>query len=88
MERYFDCSLHEVGNDYDDWYGEYLTSHDGNMLYSVRNLTDCPEDAVIWRDLFSCSNYIDAINFGIKLGREGYTQARIIGEPIKEEDWE
>lgn len=47
--------------------------YDGDkLLFDVYNLTDCPEDAIVGRSLFSSSNWIDAVRLGMELSRQGY----------------
>ncbi len=53
--------------------------------YSVHDLSECPEDAIIGRDLFSGAEYLEAIELGMRLAREGY--AGILCNYIKEEDY-
>lgn len=52
---------------------ETMIGPDGKVLYDVRNLTDCPEDAIIVRGLVSCDEIIRYIELGMKLAAEGYT---------------
>ena len=42
--------------------------------YWVHDLYECPEDAILGRDLFSANDYIEALELGMKLAREGYTE--------------
>lgn len=43
-------------------------------IYSVHNLTDCPEDAIIGRSLVSAEKVIDYIKYGMRLAAQGYTE--------------
>lgn len=43
------------------------------MKFSVSNLCECPEDAIIGRDLFDADDYIRAVRIGMMLAQEGYT---------------
>lgn len=61
-----------VDNFYDSYWQELRDSLNGDQLYYVYDLTDCPEDAVIGRDLFSAYDWIDAVRFGMKLAELGY----------------
>ena len=40
--------------------------------FSVSNLSECPEDAIIGRDLFDASDYLRAVKYGIALAKQGY----------------
>lgn len=50
---------------------------DNHVIFSCSNLDDCPEDAIIGRDLFDGYDYIKAIEFGMKLVQEGYTEIEL-----------
>ena len=51
---------------------------DGNhCIFSCSNLDDCPEDAIIGRDLFDGYDYIKALKLGMKLAEEGYTEIEL-----------
>lgn len=41
------------------------------------DLSECPEDAIIGRDLFDGYDYITAVKFGMKLAQQGYTDIEI-----------
>lgn len=49
-----------------------ITNEEGKRLFQVSNLNECPEDAIIGRDLFDASDYINAVRFGIELAKNGY----------------
>ena len=51
-----------------------------NMVFSVWNLNECPEDAVIGRDLFDEQDFIKAVKLGMQLAQEGYTDCKIVDE--------
>ena len=51
----------------------------------VHDLSECPEDAILGRDLFTGADYLDAIELGMKLAQEGYTE--IVCNCVKEEDY-
>lgn len=48
-----------------------------DVRYSVYNLTDCPEDAVIYRDLVSANEYLNILKLGMRLAFDGYTDIEI-----------
>lgn len=59
-----------------DYYYEHqeVTDPDtGKTVFSVYNLADCPEDAIIGRSLFDAHDWLDAVKYGIELARQGYT---------------
>lgn len=64
---------------YEDGYQIFqkVTSPDSRIEYVVRDLRDCPEDATIFRDLFSAYQYLDAIKLGMRLAEEGYTHIEL-----------
>lgn len=41
------------------------------VLYWVQDLSECPEDAVIGRDLFNIHDYKSAVMLGYELGKRG-----------------
>lgn len=49
-------------------------------LFGVSDLTECPEDATIYRELFSGEDYIEAVRFGMQLAANGYTSIDVIKE--------
>ena len=65
----------DLGDDYPRC--QILTDSADNCLYSVRNLTDCPEDAFIIRDLVSAEDIIEFIELGMELAAKGYTSVHI-----------
>lgn len=46
---------------------------DGSSVFYVYDLTECPEDASIGRDLFDAYDWLKAVEYGIKLASKGYT---------------
>ncbi len=48
--------------------------YDGErQLFRVHDLTDCPEDAIIGRDLFDAYDWLRAVRYGMELAKQGYT---------------
>lgn len=47
-------------------------------LFRVYDLTECPEDATIDRDLFDAGDYLRAVRYGIELAKEGYDEVEYI----------
>lgn len=62
--------------DYEDEYDDHVQFTGGNteddISFYAKDLTDCPEDATLDRDLFSVYDYVEAIKLGIELGKKGY----------------
>lgn len=63
-------NLYEERDCYGPTYQEI--SDEENLLFTVSNLNEYPEDATINRDLFSAQQYIKAVRYGIKLAKQGY----------------
>lgn len=63
----------EVTSEYGRVIQQRIEDEEENWLFEVNDLTECPEDAMIMRDLFDANEYIDAVKLGIELGRRGYT---------------
>lgn len=66
----------------EDEYGEvhYQKIYDkeeDKRLFSVSNLCECPEDAIIGRSLFDAVDYIRAVKRGIELAKQGYTDVSL-----------
>lgn len=66
---------------YDDnkGYGEnyqkvWSDNEDEKVSFSVYDLTDYPEDAVIGRDLFTGYDFIEAIKLGFRIAKRGYDE--------------
>lgn len=62
-----------------------IIDKENDINFGVSNLAECPEDAIIGRDLFNSDDYIRALNKGIELANKGYTKV-VAGERIKEEE--
>lgn len=70
-----------------DYYVDYQTvkdPDDNKTMFHVYNLAECPEDAIIGRDLFNAHEWLEAVNEGIRLGQMGYTEA--VFEEIEDEE--
>lgn len=67
----------ESKDDYEDVRGQELYNEIEKIDFSVYNLADCPEDAIIGRDLFTADDYIDALCKGMELTKKGYTDIEI-----------
>ena len=59
---------------YDYYYEHHMVTdpETGKEVFSAHNLADCPEDAIIGRDLFDAYDWLDAVKFGMELARQGY----------------
>lgn len=73
----------------DDWLKgcnryESLSDKNGKTIYSVCDLTECPEDATLFRSLTSAYDIIELIKFGMYLKYLGYDDIAITE---KEVDW-
>ena len=47
---------------------------DEKVSFFVTDLYECPEDAVIGRDLFDASDFIRAIQLGFRIAKRGYDE--------------
>lgn len=71
-------NLYVTINEEEDDYGSMIYAQDVScedepqVRYFVYNLTDCPEDAIIGRDLVSAEEYLKILELGMALGRKGY----------------
>lgn len=58
----------------DDWGMCSQEVYDGIcQLFRVYDLCDCPEDAIIGRDLFDAHQWLEAVRYGMELAKQGYT---------------
>lgn len=76
MEKTYELEL-RCRHEYDERDYEEIYDDSGKKLFGAYNLTDCPEDAVIWRSLFNAKQYIDAVALGMKLREDGYTKINV-----------
>ena len=61
-------------------FSEALYDPDDNdaQVFSTYNLNECPEDAIIGRDLFDASDYLRAVQYGINLAKQGYNKIEMV----------
>nr|DAN84900.1 MAG TPA: hypothetical protein [Caudoviricetes sp.] len=72
MKEYKVEVIEEFDNYLDMARYQEIISPEGKTIYSVCSLEECPEDAIIGRCLMSAGEYIDILNAGIKLAKQGY----------------
>lgn len=63
----------DIGSERSQW----INDKENNIKFCVYNLWECPEDAIIGRDLFTVYDYVEALNKGIELAQKGYTSVEI-----------
>lgn len=82
-EKILTLRVYEEGDGYSTTSQEiYDKEHD--ISFSVYNLCECPEDAIIGRDLFNANDYIKALNKGISIAHKGITKVTGIPERNQE----
>ena len=65
---------------------QYLYDLDSGLeIFSVSDLSECPEDAIIGRDLTDARNIVDFIELGIKYAKEGYSEVKYFYEELEED---
>lgn len=74
----------ESTDDYGDVRGQDLYNENEKINFSVYNLCECPEDAIIGRDLFTADDYISTLKKGIELAKKGYTS--VITREVESEE--
>lgn len=74
MEK--DLIVRQTYDFYDGIIGQDIIM-DNEEVFSAYNLNECPEDAIISRDLFNAWDFIKAIELGMKLAKEGYVKLNI-----------
>lgn len=85
MEKILKLDVRYVEDDYEEVCMEEISDKDNDINFSVCNLDECPEDAIIGRCLFDTNDYIRALNKGIELAKKGYTKVEF-GKEIKREE--
>ena len=65
-------------DDLDFAVGVSLFDQNDNMVFSAWNLNECPEDAVIGRDLFNEKDFIKAVKLGMELAKQGYDDVKYV----------
>ena len=70
-------------NDYDETVYEAVYNKDEGVSFSVSDLSECPEDACIGRDLFDAHDFIKTLKLGMELANKGFTEIEL--EQL--EDW-
>lgn len=65
-------------DDLDFAVGVSLFDQNDNMVFSAWNLNECPEDAVIGRDLFDEKDFIKAVRLGMELAKQGYDDVKYV----------
>ena len=74
--RYDIVDFQKLEWDHDDFQGNF----------SVHDLCECPEDAIIGRDLFDVNDFIYAVRFGMDLRDKGYTDLQVTEREWKYDD--
>lgn len=70
-DKVYKVIINQKEDEYDSVCYEFI---DNDMMqFHVSNMSECPEDAIIGRDLFDADDYIRAVRTGMKLAQEGYT---------------
>jgi hypothetical protein len=71
--------LYVEESDYEGVTYEQVSDEEKN-LFGVCNLNECPEDAIIGRDLFDAYDFLKAVRYGIKLAKQGYDEVELVEE--------
>lgn len=69
-----------------DWHAQSVIDENKKLLFSVCDLTECPEDAIIGRDLFDANDYIDTLHLGMQLAKEGYDDIEVEWVEVKDDE--
>ena len=78
MDKLYNLTIEEEHDIYGECIEQEIYTDKNETLFFVHNLDECPEDAIIDRDLFTADEYIKAIEFGMKLANDGYTGINVI----------
>ena len=63
--------LRVESNTDEGWYTNQTLFANDEEIASVADLTDCPEDAIIGRDLVDCNDIKDWIKYGYDASKRG-----------------
>lgn len=85
-EKILGLKIKVYEDDFGDVRGEEIEQNEENISFSVFNLDECPEDAIIGRGLFNTDDYINALNQGIELAKKGYTGVAYYAEQNEKGD--
>ena len=78
MDKILHVNFITVKDSWGDVCGHELDSPDSEKFgFTAYDLCEYPEDATIDRDLFNGYDYLDAIQLGMELAREGYTSIEV-----------
>lgn len=70
--------------DWNDFHSQEVENKEEDINFYVSDLSECPEDACIGRDLFDADDYIAVLEKGMELAKKGYTKIDV--EEIKEDE--
>lgn len=79
-EKLYDVVVNFERDVYYDIRYEYINNE--LMQFSVSNMDECPEDAIIGRCLFDAYDYLEAVKVGIELAKQGYTGLNITDKEL------
>lgn len=71
--------LYVESDEYDGVYYQRVKDEIG-IHFAVSNLDDCPEDAIIGRGLFDAYDYLEAVQYGMELAKQGYDEVEFYEE--------
>lgn len=83
MEKKLTVFLSSDSNTWETRAQQVWSDEAPKVRFGVHNLSECPEDACIGRDLFDADDYLNAVRLGMLLASQGYT-----GIDVKEVPWE
>ena len=74
-------TIYEQKDKYGDLRGQEVCDKENETtLFRCYNMDECPEDAIIGRDLFSAYNFIRAVELGIELAKAGFDGIEYVTE--------
>ena len=51
------------------------------VYFDVCDLNECPEDAIIGRNLFTADDFIEAVKLGFRIAKHGYDEITVTDVP-------
>lgn len=79
----FELKVTERENKYDGVTMQKVWSdnEDEKVSFSVYNLSECSEDAIIGRSLFDAGDFIGTVKLGFRIAKRGYDKITVTDVP-------
>jgi hypothetical protein len=81
----FELKMTERSDEYEGVTSQKVWSDnpEEKVCFRVCNLCECPEDAIIGRDLFDANDFIRAVELGFRIAKRGYDKITVTNVPYE-----